>query len=187
MAPTINPTVHETGRRDWVVVRPYLHRNPKRTGGGGEDSEAGDAYGVKRGDVVTFWKPHKPEEVGIKRIVGVEGDEVRPGRGYVVDAAAEGKENLKGMPDGLADEEVGKVVVPYGHVWLEGDNYHNSLDSRDVGPISKSLVMGKAMWIWRGWGEFIRVGDEGNKREKEMGSRVHERKGGMEVPAVFLE
>jgi inner membrane protease subunit 2 len=99
------------------------------------------------------------------------------------------------MPDGLADEdedsiacgrrEKGVVVVPYGHVWVEGDNWRDSWESRHYGPISKGLLLGKAVGIWRGWGEFMGVRDMREKKEKKMASRVVE--GKMEAPQVFLE
>ncbi|KAF2818425.1 LexA/Signal peptidase [Ophiobolus disseminans] len=178
MAPTVNPELHETGKKDWVIVRPY--------------AQSGHGRGVERGDVVTFWKTHKPEECGIKRVVGLEGDTVYVKRGYALDKQ-EGK--LGGMPDGLGSldpdavdgrmEEVGKVVVPYGHVWVEGDNSRFTLDSRDYGPMSKGLLMGRVVWIWRGWGEWVRMGDERGKKEKARASRVVE--GRAELPAVFLE
>jgi len=180
MAPTINPTVHDTGRRDVVFVRPYLHGR-----------ESNDTCGIERGDIVTFWKPHKPEEVGLKRVIALEGDTVYPKSGSLLNAATN---RLAGMPDGLADsdpdsilsgrEEKGKVVVPYGHVWVEGDNWRSSLDSRDIGPISKGLVMGKVTRIWRGWGDLRGTEDSRTRKEKEGASRVKE--GQREVPGEFL-
>ena len=42
-----------------------------------------------------------------------------------------------------------EVVVPSGHVWLEGDNKEFSMDSRAFGPISEGLVTGKVLYkIW---------------------------------------
>jgi len=38
----------------------------------------------------------------------------------------------------------GRAVVPEGHVWVEGDNWRESRDSNWYGPISKSLILGKA-------------------------------------------
>jgi inner membrane protease subunit 2 len=184
MQPSINPDVHETGAKDWILVQPYL-----RKGSGRDGRAAGE---IKRGDVVTFWKPHSPESFGIKRVVGIEGDTVYVKEGYALDPDTS---RLQGLPDGLPDddpdaitsgrEERGKVVVPYGHLWLEGDNSRSSRDSREIGPISKGLVEGRAVLIWRGWSNFMWMGDARSKKEKELGSRVVE--GRAEVPVVFLE
>ncbi|KAL5116179.1 hypothetical protein ACEQ8H_005956 [Pleosporales sp. CAS-2024a] len=184
MAPTINPNVDETGHRDVVFVRPYLHNR-----------SAGDA--IRRGDVVTFWKPHRPEERGLKRVIALEGDTVYVKSGKVRDVMENGLargQRASGMNDGLQDEEedsvadkrqVGHVVVPFGHVWIEGDNWRRSLDSRDIGPISKSLIMGKVVGVWRGWGDFKGVQDTRRPREKEGSSIVVP--GKSEIPLVYLE
>ncbi|KAH7385189.1 peptidase S24/S26A/S26B/S26C [Phaeosphaeria sp. MPI-PUGE-AT-0046c] len=174
MAPTLNALYHETGAKDLVVMQP-------------------GARNIARGDVVLFWKPRNARELGIKRVVGVEGDEVWPRSGYAVDKA--GGERMKGVLDGLHDidgdsvaserAEAGRVVVPYGHVWVEGDNSRNSLDSRENGPISKGLVVGKAVWVLRGWRGFSRIGDERGEKERKLGSRIVE--GRAEIPEVFLE
>lgn len=37
------------------------------------------------------------------------------------------------------------VVVPRGHVWLEGDNVENSSDSRHYGPIPQGLIKSRAI------------------------------------------
>ncbi|XP_037401293.1 mitochondrial inner membrane protease subunit 1 isoform X2 [Pygocentrus nattereri] len=39
--------------------------------------------------------------------------------------------------------------VPRGHVWLEGDNLHNSSDSRSYGPIPYALIRGRVcLKLW---------------------------------------
>ena len=70
-------------------------------------------------------------------------------------------------------------------VWIEGDNWRKSLDSNDFGPISKGLIQGKAVKVWRDWFSLMDVGDERKRRESGMRSRVV--KGRSEIPAVFLE
>ncbi|KAF2127713.1 LexA/Signal peptidase, partial [Dothidotthia symphoricarpi CBS 119687] len=179
MAPTLSPDANETGDEDWVFVRPY--------------SEAWSSKrGLERGDVVTFWKPHNPEQVGIKRVVALQGDTVYPKRGYALEE--QGK-RLQGGMDGLPDEdrdsvawgrEQGKIVVPYGHVWVEGDNWRRSFDSRDFGPVSRGVVEGRAVAVWRGWFDVRVMGDERGRNGKGA-SRVVERKGEAVVPDVFLE
>lgn len=192
MAPTLNPTAHETGEEDTIIMRPYQERPSLRNG---DDNSAQDnPYGVKRGDVVTFWKPHKPQEISIKRVVAIEGDTVHPQRGYVLDFEAR-RNRMAGLPDGLPDSdaetistghnEPETVTVPYGHVWIEGDNWRSSLDSNDFGPISKGLILGKAVWIWRSWFRFEAVGDE--RDSKENGRRSTVVQGKSQIPAIFLE
>ncbi|KAG0714690.1 Mitochondrial inner membrane protease subunit 1 [Chionoecetes opilio] len=39
--------------------------------------------------------------------------------------------------------------VPKGHVWLEGDNHHNSTDSRNFGSVPAGLIRGRAVFrVW---------------------------------------
>lgn len=196
MAPSLNPSVHETGKRDWVFFTPYWERSSRRpkSAKNGEESPD-DVFGVQRGDVVTFWKPHKPGEVSIKRVVAIQGDTVYPRRGYALDPKVVMGDRLMDVPDGLPDidedtilggrVELGKVVVPYGHVWVEGDNSRKSLDSNDFGPISKGLIKEKAVWVWRGWTEFLQMKDARDSRDKALASRVVP--GKSDIPIVFLE
>ncbi|KAF2708634.1 LexA/Signal peptidase, partial [Pleomassaria siparia CBS 279.74] len=179
MAPSLSPFAHESGEHEKVLLF---------TGWGVVES-------VKRGDIVTFWKPHKPDEVAVKRVVAVGGDTVWPKRGYVVDDVEKlGHGKRLGLMDGLPDEEgwltsmgmgqeKGKVVVPHGHIWVEGDNWRHSLDSTTYGPISMGLVEGVVRYVWRkGWKP---VGDDRTKADKKGASRVVE--GKSEVPALFIE
>lgn len=197
MSPTLSPIVHETGVEDWVVIAPVRERPPKMQYQDGrafvEEQEQKEGEGVRRGDVVTFWKPHRPEEISIKRVVALPGDVVFPKRGYALDpeiVRARRAHTLDGLPEvdedavggSLEELELGRVVVPFGHVWVEGDNWRNSYDSRDFGPVAKGLIEGRAVKIWRGWFDWRDVGDE---REKRGRSRIMKGRG--EVPKVFLE
>ncbi|KAI1613092.1 peptidase S24/S26A/S26B/S26C [Exophiala viscosa] len=85
---------------------------------------------VKRGQLVVFYAPHDPEKVAVKRVVGVPGDRIKPREGY---------------PGG--DEP---VVVPYNHIWVEGDG-NTTLDSNAYGPISQNLVIGFVRLMWKPW------------------------------------
>ncbi|KAJ8017438.1 Mitochondrial inner membrane protease subunit 1 [Holothuria leucospilota] len=42
-----------------------------------------------------------------------------------------------------------RQYVPRGHVWVEGDNRENSMDSRSFGPIPLGLIRGRATFtVW---------------------------------------
>lgn len=142
MAPTLSPTYHETGQRDYLLLSKW---NPTRD--------------LKRGDVVSFYAPHKPDTLGIKRVVGIEGDLIeldvrrKPDSGGIGGGVGNG-ESWEVM--GATHDHVGKrmVRVPPGHVWVEGDNWRRSRDSNWYGPISKSLINGKAVCIVLPWKRF---------------------------------
>jgi mitochondrial inner membrane protease subunit 1 len=77
---------------------------------------------LKRGDVIIADSPGKAESYQIcKRVIALEGDAIRPaGRDFIIE-------------------------VPKGHAWVEGDNPHNSVDSRSYGPLPLSLVRGRVV------------------------------------------
>lgn len=80
---------------------------------------------LKAGDVVVATKPNAVGTFIIKRIRGMPGEEiwVRP----------------KGARRAVC------VVVPQGHVWLEGDNPTFSTDSREYGAVPLALVHGRVL------------------------------------------
>ncbi|GFE55416.1 mitochondrial membrane subunit 2 [Babesia ovis] len=46
-----------------------------------------------------------------------------------------------------SSERLGDSLIPPGHVWLEGDNKSNSLDSRRYGAVSSHMIMGKVFLV----------------------------------------
>lgn len=129
MAPTLSPDHDTTGRADFIAWK-------KRHA----------SFTAKRGDVVFFRLPNRPEDTGVKRVIAVEGETVfldprrRPKNG-----------NANGGPDVPEsrswDAWMGQATVPKGHIWVEGDNWRKSKDSNWYGPISRSLILGTAMAV----------------------------------------
>ncbi|KAL9105624.1 MAG: hypothetical protein Q9227_009236 [Pyrenula ochraceoflavens] len=114
---------------------------------------------LERGMVIAFVTPHDPEKVALKRIIAVAGDVVKP--------------RSKDYPGGQEE-----VVVPYNHLWIEGDagNDKKSVDSNVFGPISEALVVGEATAVlypfrhaqrmdWKTWKGCDRVRKDAMKLE----------------------
>jgi len=79
--------------------------------------------GWVRGEVIVATSPKDPDARICKRIMGLPGDRVKVTEG----------------PYSSHEE----VLVPRGHVWLEGDNKAASYDSRHYGPVPMGLLQGK--------------------------------------------
>ena len=97
---------------------------------------------IERGDVVVAASPTNPRHAVCKRVRGLPGDTVAVGTpvpGYVP------------SPTVLALAD-GTLVVPPGHVWLQGDNAANSTDSRAYGAVPLALVRGRVFAkVWPPW------------------------------------
>lgn len=139
-----------------------------------------------RGDVVVFRLPSQPNINYIKRVIGLPGDEIvyrrhklfvngelmktlpdseLPGSGraprFVEDL--DGREHtilLEGQGDRRGD---GSFKVPDGHFFMMGDNRDRSKDSRFIGPIPETHLVGEAVLIWMHmdgieWPNWARIG-----------------------------
>ncbi|GMY37877.1 mitochondrial inner membrane protease subunit 1-like [Fagus crenata] len=86
---------------------------------------------VGPGDIVLVRSPENPRKVMAKRLLGMEADSVT----YVVDPKN--------------SDKCETIVVPKGHVWVQGDNIYNSRDSRHFGPVPYNLIEGRSfLKIW---------------------------------------
>jgi len=105
-------------------------------------------HGVHRGDIVVFESPRPAAEKDlIKRVVGLPGDVVEGRDGHVLVNGKALEESY--LPDGVQTGVFGPVTVPADHYWVMGDNRSNSADSRVIGAIPKSLIVGRAfVKVW---------------------------------------
>ncbi|KAK6124079.1 hypothetical protein DH2020_042164 [Rehmannia glutinosa] len=97
---------------------------------------------VGSGDVVLIRSPDNPRKIVAKRVKGIEGDEVS----YVLDPKN--------------SDEQKTVIVPKGHVWIEGDNIQNSYDSRQLGPVPYALVQSRIFFVVWPPKDFRLIGNE---------------------------
>ncbi|KAK3669850.1 hypothetical protein LTR78_010231 [Recurvomyces mirabilis] len=129
MSPTLSPDYETTRKRDLVLWNKWSANTAR----------------YEPGDVILFRSPHDPETVAVKRVIGTEGDSItldprrRPSR----------RRDAADLPESRGwDAWAGRVpTVPDGHLWVEGDFWRRSRDSNWYGPISKSLVQGKAVAV----------------------------------------
>ncbi|MDH4106690.1 MAG: signal peptidase I [Gammaproteobacteria bacterium] len=125
----------------------------------------------ERGDVVVFRLPSDPSVNYIKRVVGLPGDEVVY-RGHELtingtpvtmarDSADASHDGIPRFIETLGEREHailiarpentmadGVYVVPEGTYFVMGDNRDNSRDSRYIGPIPETHLVGEAVRIW---------------------------------------
>ncbi len=98
-------------------------------------------HGPRRGDIVVVRMPGQGDELLIKRVIAVAGEEVEINNGRVY---VNGR--LLDEPY-VADDTPGRqtwVVEPL-HVFVMGDNRHASNDSRQFGTVHRDQVLGRAM------------------------------------------
>lgn len=80
----------------------------------------------------------------VKRVVGLPGEEVEYKQGKLYINGKEIKENFKhGKTTDFVLEQVGYDKIPKDYYFVMGDNRTNSTDSRTVGLIHKSDILGE--------------------------------------------
>jgi signal peptidase I len=102
---------------------------------------------IARGDVVVFHYPRDPEKSYIKRVIAVPGDRLRIDHGVVW---INGKRQVESyVPEEFQDtRSFAEVVIPEGSYFMMGDHRSISSDSREFGPVERSLIYGKAVFVY---------------------------------------
>lgn len=125
-----------------------------------------------RGDIIVAKSPIKPEQYICKRIVGLPGDKIylKPRINFnpfdnaksivmtevetftndhtvistdSIDNWDDKKTHLNNQEMSMRTFQSKVVHVPKGHVWLEGDNFENSSDSRTYGPVPIGMIQSR--------------------------------------------
>jgi signal peptidase I len=102
---------------------------------------------IERGDVVVFHYPRDPEKSYIKRVIALPGDRLWIDHGEVW---LNGKPLREGyVPEDYRDSRsMGEIIVPAESFFMMGDHRSISSDSREFGPVERSLIYGKAVFIY---------------------------------------
>lgn len=102
---------------------------------------------IEHGDVIVFHYPRDPEKSYIKRVIGLPGDRLWINEGRVWLNGKPLRENY--VPQVYRDDRsMAEIVVPPGEYFVMGDHRSISSDSRDFGPVERSLIYGKAEFIY---------------------------------------
>ena len=120
--------------------------------------------GISRGDIVVVEHPRREGTV-CKRVLGLPGDDI------IVKKSQYNASHFRCGPE-KAPRAARKSLhtVPDGHVWLEGDNSANSLDSRSYGTVPAAMIVGRVpfrVWPLRGNAMMERGMRPSSKRQGE--------------------
>lgn len=123
----------------------------------------------QRGDVVVFRLPTEPSVNYIKRVIGLPGDRIVYERHHLI---VNGKpvtvmkdESVAAPPEQFIERlgdrhhailisnpansvHDGDYTVPEGQYFMMGDNRDNSRDSRFIGTVPETFLVGKAVRVW---------------------------------------
>jgi len=102
---------------------------------------------IKRDDVVVFHYPRDPEKSYIKRVIALPGDRLRIDHGVVYLNGKRLTENY--VPEEYRDSRsMAEMVIPEDTYFMMGDHRSISSDSREFGPVERSLIYGKAVFVY---------------------------------------
>jgi len=106
-----------------------------------------DPEKLTRYDVVTFYDPEDPSQLLVKRVIGLPGDEITLKED---DVYINGEQETLLYHTPTFDEQTTVThTVPEGHVYVLGDNRHNSRDSRLLGMIPfDTLYFHEIVRLW---------------------------------------
>jgi signal peptidase I len=99
------------------------------------------------GDVVVFQYPRDHSKSYIKRVIALPGDRLRIDRGEVYVNGVRLPEPY--VPNRFTDDRSQpEMVLPQHEYFVMGDHRSISSDSREFGPVDRSLIYGKAVFVY---------------------------------------
>jgi signal peptidase I len=126
---------------------PTASMEPTIPKGGNAIGKLSDGYRdhIERFQIVMFTIKEKPGEIYAKRVVGLSGERVT-----VADRTVTINGAKLDLPSAVSTQGLGikecDVLVPKDSVFVLGDNTAHSFDSRFLGPIPKSNVIGHILF-----------------------------------------
>ncbi len=108
---------------------------------------------LRRGDIIVFTSGQK-DDFFVKRVIALPGDAVAILQGFVY---INGTELDEPYVVHRASGILPAMKIPGGHIFVVGDNRVNSVDSRQQGPVSTSLVKARVSFIYSPMSRIGRV------------------------------
>jgi signal peptidase I len=120
---------------------------------------------VHRGDIIVFHRPEPPNDVLIKRVVGLPGDLLSVRDGHLFVNGVRQKESFVDKVDGVTEPTdpadpyasgqpdapwslTQPFRVPAGQYFVMGDNRTDSSDSRYWGTVPRRSIIGRAFFTY---------------------------------------
>ena len=105
---------------------------------------------IKRGQIIIFNSENETKDIFVKRVIGIEGDEVelKDGKVYLNGTELKEsylKENTLTKPGTFLSENQ-KLKIPKGFIFVLGDNREVSNDSRYLGLINTKEIDGHVVF-----------------------------------------
>ena len=101
-------------------------------------------YNIARGDVIVF--EHEGLKNLVKRVIGLPGEYIEYNDNtLLVNGVGYKEPYIKNgiITDNFNLKDIGYEQIPEGYYLVLGDNRPDSMDSRDIGLISKEQIIGK--------------------------------------------
>lgn len=102
---------------------------------------------VHRQDVVIFHYPNDTTKTYIKRVIAQPGDTLRIDHGRVYLNGSLLAEPYV-LPLYRDETSLPETRIPAGEYFVMGDHRNISSDSRDFGPVARSFIYGRAMFVY---------------------------------------
>ena len=103
----------------------------------------------KRGEVIVFKAPNRPDADYIKRVIGLPNEKIKVIAGTIYVDQKKLDETYEPITfetySGKFLKENEEFTIPNGKYFVLGDNRSHSSDSREFGPIEKSSIVGRAI------------------------------------------
>ena len=134
-------------------------------------------HNPQRGEIVVFRLPGECATFNLKRVIGVPGDLLKAEEGLLfLNGAHAAEPYLSGGPAVFGLDERWDLTLGANQFHVMGDNRPHSTDSRHFGPVTRGMIVGKA--VARLWPPAL-VGNRTTQARLSNGTRSEMRFGSL--------